>query len=69
MPQKTETLKTLLLDTIGTTRIREIVVQMASLNGLKVSERRNLIIPEIKKQRGVTQCIMGTCICSRDVYQ
>lgn len=50
MPQKSGTPKTVLLATRVTPRIRDIVVQMASREGLNVSEwMRNLIIMELKR--------------------
>jgi len=50
MPRKTGTPKTVLLATRVTPRIRDVVVQMASREGLNVSEwMRNLIIMELKR--------------------
>ena len=50
MPRKTGSPKTVLLATRVTPRIRDIVVQMASREGLNVSEwMRNLIIMELKR--------------------
>jgi len=54
MPQKTGTPKTVLLATRVTPRIRDIVVQMASREGLNVSEwLRNLIIIELKRSEAL----------------
>ena len=58
MPQKTGTPKTVLLATRVTPRIRDIVVQMASREGLNTSEwLRNLIILELKKGEALPNVI------------
>jgi hypothetical protein len=58
MPQKTGTPKTVLLATRVTPRIRDIVVQMASREGLNTSEwLRNLIILELKKGEALPNLI------------
>jgi hypothetical protein len=54
MPQKTGTPKTVLLATRVTPRIRDIILQMASREGLNTSEwLRNLIILELKKSEAL----------------
>jgi len=54
MPQKTGIPKTVLLATRVTPRIRDIVVQMATREGLNVSEwLRNLIILELKRAEAI----------------
>jgi hypothetical protein len=58
MPKKSGTPKTVLLATRVTPRIRDIVVQMASREGLNTSEwLRNLIIIELKKGEALPNVI------------
>ena len=63
MPQKTGIPKTVLLATRVTPRIRDIVVQMATREGLNVSEwLRNLIILELKRAEALPSVLRAPTV-------